>query len=137
MERTPRCLGCGYDLSGLTEGLKIEVRCPKCDRVFITGEYKRPRGTLWLLLLGNFLAVLVAFAVIPTDACGGPDGYVGLAAWIIAALTMTTSWQLLETHGYARRGTAGMFVRHLILVAVALLFVSLGIAAVKLALTQA
>ncbi len=141
MKRTPRCLGCGYDLSGLTEGLtgglKLDVRCPECDRVYIVGEHMRPRNNLWLLLAGNIVVVLVVFAAIPQDACGAPGmGYVGLIAWIISAVSLATSWQLLETLGYARRGTAWMFVRHAVLVAIALLFVSLAVATVKLALRQ-
>lgn len=138
MKRAPRCLGCGYDLSGLTDGpadaLKLDVRCPECDRPFIAREQKRPRGTLWLVLLGNFVAVLAVFALIPQDACGGPGmGYVGLVAWIVGTVTLTTSWQWLETRGYGRKGSAWVFVKHLVAVAIALLFVSLGVAAVKLA----
>lgn len=141
MERTPRCLGCGYDLSGLTKGptggAKLDVRCPECDRAFIAREYKRPRGKLWLLLWGNFAAVLAVFAVLPHDACGAPGlGYVGFAAWVVGAVTLAASWQFLEVHGYGRRGSAWMFLRHLVVVATALLFVSLAVATVKLGLKQ-
>ncbi len=137
MERTPRCLGCGYDLSGLTEGLKIDVRCPECNRYFIAAERKRPREKLWLLLAANFLAVLVVFAVIPQDACGGPGmGYVGVVAWLLGAMTLAVSVEVLRVQGYGRTGSGWIVLTNFVGFAIALPFVSMVVAIVKMALRQ-
>lgn len=141
MKRTPRCLGCGYDLSGLTDGpvggLKIDVRCPECNRYFIAAERRRPRGKLWMLLAGNFLAVLVVFAVIPQDACGGPGmGYVGVVAWMLGALTLAVSVEMLRVQGYGRTGSGWIVLTNFVAFAIALPFVSMVVAMVKLALSR-